>query len=749
MIYTYGFEIEGKGIAGIDSLDDIANHLLSLEYIGLDTETTRKHKKYTYSEQWYKAGLDPYLTDILMIQMGNEEHQYIFDMRSEKCKGPEFKEFLEKILTEKKLKKILHNAKFDLKHILHNYEIWTENIWDTMICEQILYNGLNYRNSLMDLAKRYLDAKDANKMNLFNGDDYITEEKDKILSDDDMFLLGTVEEGNDQIILDKSVRKEFVEWGDKPFTLEQIYYGSDDCILPCKIYKLQRVGRRIKDEQWRPDLAFRMENKVTQCLADIELVGMPFDEALWRDTYAQNVIVLAERKKVLDDFVINNCPDFTGSIDMFRKEPVCAVQWSSFKQVVTLFKRLGIARKERSKQTKRKEWTVGAKVMFRQLSNDLKIQFYKNEMPEDLDLLANDYKGLILAYLLYKKSEQLTTTFGLDWLKHIHPVTGRIHTNFRQYMSTGRVSSSRPNCQQLPSTPLFRRCFTDGTPYVNCDYASQESRVLADLSKNETLIDFYNNGHPTFGSDLHSYTATMMYRALLGDSDLVITKKTDAAKRNTAKGVGFSIVYGASEYSIAQNLGITEEEGVAFINSYFDAYPGLREHFEKGKSHFRKNGWIRLCPFSDKRYFFKQYDEMWRLFREAVELRPQSWEHMNAQQKEECKAVLRETTNWNDLWREHAFLRGAGERKSMNYFIQGSAASQLKMALILFYRDRTSKSQHISLVCHDEALGMSEDTDLLEQTRLLVQKSMEDGGAYVVKSIPMVAESQLSLIWEH
>ena len=497
------------------SLEEMHDYCKKLDLVGIDIETGRKFIKNRYSEVHYQPGLDPFLSRIIMIQIGNLENQFIIDARQ--FSKELLVKYLKPILENENILKIGHNLKFEGKFFLHLLDIELINVWDTMICERILYNGYLHSYSLAALMNRYFGIKSTEDINLF-----------KVSPDD-------IEDVN--MYVDKSTRLQFINIGDKPFTKKQIEYGADDIIYPIKIYQIQKKGRVVDGELWKPTKAFLLENTFTQILARIELVGMPFDQVKWLELYETNLKIYIERKTALDCYISHNYPAFTDGIDLFNQEKTCAIQWSSSKQVIKFFKSLGICPKERSKQTKRMEYTVGAKAMFKLLEKPFKIKFYKKQFPKTIE----SYQDLILAYVLLKKSEQLITTFGKDFLKYVHPITKRVHSNYNQFMNTGRLSSTRPNLQNIPSDAVFRKCFTEDSLFANADFSGQESRVLAYVSQVPALVDFFVNGHEIFGTDLHSYAATLMYRKLLDEEDLIVTKKSDPDKRTNAKSFNFKL----------------------------------------------------------------------------------------------------------------------------------------------------------------------------------------------------------------
>ena len=474
---------------------------------------------------------------------------------------------------------------------------------------------------------------------------------------------------------------------------------------------------------------------------------MGFDSLQWKNLSVQNKEVYLRRLQKLNDYVESTCPRFASKVDLFTSKPTCTIQWSSSKQVIEYFRYLEFCPKEKSKQTKRVEWTVGAKALFNLLSTESRDKFYANQETEIVD-----NESLILNYLLLKKAEQAYTTFGEDWLKYVHPITYRVHSSYNQYMNTSRLSSTNPNLQNIPSGKEYRSCFVSpkNTTWVNCDFASQESRILADVSGVKTLIDFFVKGHSIFGDDMHSFAATNMQRVIRRDDSIIITKKSDPKARNIAKALNFALSYGASSTSLKHTLQVTEEEADAFIQAYFDGFPGLKEDFEKTKKEAVKRGWIELDPYTRKRYFFPQFNKMQELWKEAMSHYPEEYKTWPKEKKEDFKQELKVLyPNLKFIWKEYMILKGSLERKGLNFRIQGNAASMSKLACILVYNTfKDNPCRSIVNVVHDEIIGETsvDDSEIFAK---IISESMVKAGSYICRQVPMGAEAEIANYWKH
>jgi DNA polymerase I-like protein with 3'-5' exonuclease and polymerase domains len=704
--------------------EEIVSYCLSKKVIGIDIETTRKYPRNAYSEKKYQAGLDPYLSNIIMLQIGDDEKGFVIDARH--CDLS----FLKSVLESPDVLKVGHNLKFEGKH-LYLKGLKLVNIWDTMICEKVLYNGMPYKYSLASLVERYFNVKLKNTVETYD-------------------LFEEVDDELETTYIDKSIRLQFIDWGDKAFTKDQIEYGYDDVLYPLKIYKIQKEGRILQDGTlYNPVKGFELENKITQVLAKMELRGINVDIEGWMQLYEKNKKIYLQYIDKLNKWVIENHPKFRSPPNLFDKNWKCSIQWTSSKQVVEFAKYLNICPKEVSKQTKKLEYTVGAKSMVRLLENENKDRFMSMQ---DLPLIEKyDYQSFILNYLITKKYEQLISTFGKDWLSFIHPITGKVHTNFVQLMNTGRLSSTSPNIQQIPNGKEWRKLFIapKGYKLIATDYSAQEVRVAAEVTNCKELQDFFVKEHPIFKDDFHSFTATQMFKVMRKDDSLILNKKDNKKERNIAKGMVFKINYGGSPYTISQDMGISIEEAELFYNSFLNGFKGLKENFEITKKLAVKRGWIELDSYTGKKYFYPFFDEMKELQQKAMSYYPENYRDFSKQEKKQFKANLySKHPEVKLLWKQWGILKGKLERAALNYRIQGLSATMSKLAMGIIDYQNDSLDEGLLLFVHDEAVELYKEENIEEKITNTIS-SMKKSGLYVCKKVPMDAEAAVGDFWVH
>ncbi len=316
------------------------------------------------------------------------------------------------------------------------------------------------------------------------------------------------------------------------------------------------------------------------------------------------------------------------------------------------------------------------------------------------DILENLAKDYEIAKLMLEQRHltKLKTTYIDALPQMVNPVDNRIHTSFNQTITaTGRLSSSNPNLQNIPiRTPLgnrIRACFTpeDQTSslIISADYSQIELRLLAHFSKDEHLINAFNND-----IDIHTATASKVF-------DVPVDEVTKDMRRK-AKAVNFGIVYGQSSFGLSEALGITPFEAREFIDKYFDTYPKVKQFMDSTKEFAHQHGYVETM-YGRRRYLGEELSSRNRNIREFA------------------------------------------ERAAINTPLQGSAADLIKLAMIDVY-DRLKNSNlsaKMILQVHDELvfeISKNKKDELIE----LVKKSMELNQPL---DVPLVVDFQQGSSW--
>lgn len=697
------------------TIEECYQYCNNKQELGIDIETSYRYPLGTFkNEHIYQPGLDPYLTNIVMLQIGDLENIFVIDTRTIDITP------ILPLWENKDRLWVGANLRFEAKHLLHNYGIIHHKIWDIMLVEMNLTNGMKMSYSLAAMAYRYLGIKPAEDIDLFTQ-----------LEDEEEYI-------------NKSIRLGFLTIGNKLFSEAQILYGSDDILYPLEIKKRQALGYK----GYNPKEVHLLENSFCLVLADIELKGMAIDTKLWLENYEKNKLLYQRRLEKLNEYVENNHIEFCEPPSLFNTKPKCKIEWTSSKQVIKLFRKLNICPQEKSKQTGRIEYTVGATALVKTLPNEYK-EKYNND--EETDIIEN--KDLILNYLLLSATAQSCTTFGEEWLKYVHPITGRVHSSYRQILHTGRISSNRPNLQNIPGEEEFRKCFiaTKGYKLINADYSSQESRVLAEVSGDEKMLSFFNEGHPIHKDDFHCFVGSAMFSILRNEPNLIITKKTHPKERTIAKTISFKTAYGGSAHTMKDDFGVEEEVAQEFIDSYMNAFPSLKDFFEKGKKHAVENGYIDIAP--DRRYWEKNFDRMKELNESIWKFYPNNYKELPKEKKEKVKKEIYEKhPELKEMWKEYFVMKGDLERASQNYKIQGFAGAQTKMAAIQVRKKQIANGWrdkiYLTNLVHDEVIAEAIE-GMEEQGRALIEDCMVRGAMFFCKKVKMKADAVKVEYWHH
>ena len=204
-------------------------------------------------------------------------------------------------------------------------------------------------------------------------------------------------------------------------------------------------------------------------------------------------------------------------------------------------------------------------------------------MLEELALAGHELPRVILNW---RQLQKLTRTYTDTLVEQVNPDTGRVHTCYSlAATSTGRLSSNDPNLQNIPIRTeegrKIREAFVpeDGHLLVSADYSQIELRILAHIADIAPLKEAFAKD-----VDIHAVTASQMFGVPVAEvgSDL----------RRSAKTINYGIVYGIGAFGLAQRLGIPQAQAKAYIDSYFEQYPGIRAYMDKAKAEAREKGYV-------------------------------------------------------------------------------------------------------------------------------------------------------------
>jgi DNA polymerase-1 len=317
-------------------------------------------------------------------------------------------------------------------------------------------------------------------------------------------------------------------------------------------------------------------------------------------------------------------------------------------------------------------------------------------------------------------------------------------------MDTGRLSSGGKNkatkeeyinFQNIPSDKETRACFVaeEGNVLLVSDYSGQEQVVLVNNCLDDNLLKFYDEGL----GDMHSFVASKMYKELEGLS-LEEIKTKHKEKRQAAKSVGFCANYGGAAPTIAQNLNISVEEGEFIYNSYFEAFPGLKDYFKKVQNQTLSNGYVLISEKTGRKSFIAGYEGY---LKGKKKFNKNYWERYRVL-KENGSDIFSEMKEEVSKWFR---FKGQIERMALNFPIQGQSAEITKIASIYFFNwIRTNNLFGIVKfvnTIHDE-LVIECPVNISNKTSQALETSMNKAGDLYCKRIRLTAVPEKTLYWK-
>ena len=301
---------------------------------------------------------------------------------------------------------------------------------------------------------------------------------------------------------------------------------------------------------------------------------------------------------------------------------------------------------------------------------------------ETLESLKN--KHIVVEKILsYRGLKKLLSTYVDALPKLINSKTGKIHTSFNQAVTaTGRLSSSNPNLQNIPirdeQGKEIRKAFiaSENNIFLSADYSQVELRIMAHLSKDESMIRAFQNDQ-----DIHAATAANIYK--------IPIEQVTSDMRRKAKTANFGIIYGISVFGLSERLSISRQEAKELIDGYFEAFPKVKEYMQKSVEEARENGFVETI-FHRKRYL-------------------------------------------PDINSRNANVRGYAERNAINAPIQGSAADIIKVAMVRIAErfEKENIQSKMILQVHDE-LNFDVCSCELDQVKQIIKEEMENAFSLIV-----------------
>ncbi|MBX3553319.1 MAG: DNA polymerase I [Pseudolabrys sp.] len=317
-----------------------------------------------------------------------------------------------------------------------------------------------------------------------------------------------------------------------------------------------------------------------------------------------------------------------------------------------------------------------------------------------LEELAAEGHELPRKIVDWRQMTKLKSTYTDALPGYVNPQTQRVHTSYSlAATTTGRLSSSEPNLQNIPVRTeegrKIRTAFvaTPGMKLISADYSQIELRLLAHIADIPRLKQAFAED-----ADIHAATASEMFNTPVAGMPREI--------RNRAKAINFGIIYGISAFGLANQLSIPREEAGAYIRKYFERFPGIRDYMEETKAFCRENGYV-LTLFGRK-----------------------------------C--------HYPDIKHSNASVRAFNERAAINARLQGSAADIIRRAMIRMEGELTAAKLNAQMLLqvHDELIFEVPDAEV-EKTLPVVTRVMEKAPLPAVQlQVPLQVEARAADNWD-
>ena len=598
-----------------------------------------------------------------------------------------------------------HNLKFDLGFIRQKMDIQAKRIFDTMIAEQIIH-GVGRSDARVQGVGLTLKSVASS------------------------YGLAEMSKEERSWFIDLDQRDEW----NQPFPDEQLIYGARDVDVLQTIMEEQQI--RLRELKLYP--VAKLEMRALPALVEVEHAGVHVDVDGWRafieekrqqaaeletqalDTFGPPILAARaieydlalmayeqweyERDQRVDDLR-----------DIWATHDTGYPNWGAFKNA-----NMKLWRERCPNPGKPKPDTslpnLGSPKQLLTAFQALGIPAEKTGA-EKLKELEDDYPAIKLLSE-WRKAEKFVTSFGEALLQFVDPGTGRIHPEYVQIgASTGRMSCSRPNWQQVPSRGDGKKLRTlvtaePGNVILTADFSNIELRILADMSHDSRMLEMFASG-----IDLHGYTARMMF----GVDDTVDVEVEEAFPgvtiRAVGKTIGLGLAYGMSATKLSRTLKISREKAMELFDAYFSLYPGVQRWLEEQ----RTTGIHQLTS-----YTYAGRKRFYSLPAEPVRPATRDVEQIN---------------EWLDQRRVWKGIKHRIERQACNTPVQGTSADITKLALCLLHEslngDPTLRDvSKIIAIVHDEFV-VEVPADLADHASKVLAESMEGAAATYLKAVTL------------
>ena len=476
-------------------------------------------------------------------------------------------------------------------------------------------------------------------------------------------------------VLDKSIRGGIHREG---LTTRVVKYCADDVT-----YLKQIMDKQMEQvRKYNLENVVRLENQVTRVFAKMEYNGISINKEKWLGiseiTEKGTLEIEAKLDSILESepklakympkYVQTNLFDF--------EERKLDINWGSSVQKLNILKDLG----------------------------------FKTDTTGDRFLQTNkDKHPLVKELINYNRYSKLASAFGKEFLKFVNKNTSRVHYNVWQILSTGRISVSEPNLNQIPSKgdlgKQIRNCFVarEGYKIVGGDFSGMELRIIAEFSKDPLWVDAFREGQ-----DLHSVLCAATFDIPITDVKQETPFKKGVTYRDIQKTINFGLAYGMTKFKLADTMQIPVDEADKIIKKFFKAVPNVQKFLDTLGELAKARGYIKTGQPYGRIRWFDGYDI-----------------------------------------KDNFVRQGEIERAGKNTPIQGTNGDIIKSALIKVqsFIDINKLPVNILLSVYDEIQTECPE-DIADWWKLELDRIMVESAQEVIKSIPVVVDCKVSNYWD-
>jgi DNA polymerase I len=587
------------------------------------------------------TGLDPYTNRVLLIQLNVNNKIFLIDVRKLEKR---LTQYIIQLLKDSNKLVVGHNLEFDLKMIFNLTGELLTNVYDTMIAEMLMFSGLNYKfPSYKELVDKYC------------------------------FI---------EIV--KETRESFIDFTGE-LTNDQLNYSALDVKF---LFDIR--NKQIKElEKQNQIKILDLENGLVPVFSKMEYDGIWLDKEQWLTNAKLEIITADQRKVKLLDFLFDK------------------IDYSKYKNVLEIAEILSIPVPTKKLRTELENLSVEHGSWIRdnfninstyQMRSILKLFEIDVSDTNENTLQKFRDRPVIQLLLEYRESEKRVSTYGEKFLSNINPVTGFIHTDWNQLISTGRISSKNPNLQNQPQAQSFRSCYKarPGYKLITADYSQAELRLIGAVSGEVEFIKAFKEE-----KDLHVLTASILF-----DKDM---KDVTKDERKSGKSVNFGLNYGISAWGLFRKFDVPLEKGELWIEKYFEGYKYIAKFIKLAGEAVIKN-YFSVTPYGRKRFFEKKI-----LFRDSKE-----------QYKYEAEI----------------------KREGVNHIIQGGIADAVKISMLNIFKNNpfTMYELRILLQVHDE-LVIEVLEEHVDKAIKFINKTMVDALQSFLGEIPAIVDIHVNDCW--